>query len=65
MCKIQAEETNLKQVVDVYNNTILNLQEELKNHHILIPELQNKIIVSVKILVYLCIFFIIFLVGTY
>jgi len=37
---------NLKKEIDMYNKTIINLQEEGKANNILIPELQNKIDVS-------------------
>lgn len=49
-CNIQAEVIDLKQALDESNNTIFNLQEELKTNHILIPELQNKIDVSIKVI---------------
>lgn len=52
-CKIQAENIDLKQVVDVCNNTIFNLQEELKNYQILIPELRNKVVVRIKVIIFL------------
>lgn len=48
--EIQAEVIDLKELVDVSNKTIINLQEEIKANHILIPELQRKIDVSIKII---------------
>lgn len=44
--KFHSEILNLKKEIDMYNKTIINLQEEGKANNILIPELQNKIDVS-------------------
>lgn len=44
--KIHNEVSDLKQQIEVLNNTILNLQEEGKTNNILVPQLQNRIDVS-------------------
>lgn len=47
---IQNEIINLKQENEMSNKTIINLQEEIKANYILIPELQNKVDVSEKLM---------------
>lgn len=44
--KIFNEVSDLKQQIEMFNNTIHNLQEEGKTNNILVPELQNRIDVS-------------------
>jgi len=45
--KINIEVFELKQTIEICNNTINNLHDESKTNSILIPELQNKIDVSI------------------